>query len=285
MLDKKLVVVYAILISSFLIAYPFMKSSALILSEPTKTEELMKTTKCRPQKNTVLSHQEIQKMQNKANIIFTMDDGWETQFTQGFHILKENGIKGSIAVIPTKVDTEGYMSLSQLNTLYNSGWDLMNHTNTHRHLSRLSKKQQKSELNGARTWLNNHCFKRASNIAVYPYGSYNQDTLKTLQEEHYRSARTIADGIQPNNGNKYLVRTINLLPSTDIEWVKEQIDKAINKRQTIVFTNHRFEQKADKAQMNFDPAKFKTIVNYVESKKDNLNILTYSEWLDLKGIN
>ncbi|MFB7142596.1 polysaccharide deacetylase family protein [Gottfriedia sp. NPDC056225] len=280
-MDKKLVIVYAILISSFMIAYPFMKSSASYLSEPIQQNNLLQTYKCKPLKQTP---QNIQKQQNKANIIFTMDDGWETQFTKGFQILKGKGIKGSIAVIPTKVGTEGYMSLSQLNTLYSSGWDLMNHTNSHRHLANLNKQEQKKELNEARNWLNGHCFKRASNIAVYPYGSFNQETLKLLQEEHYRSARTIKDGIQTNNIKKYEVRTINLLPSTNISWVKEQIDLAIQTKQTIVFTNHRFEKKADKAQMNFDPSKYKSIVNYVVSKKEELNILTYSEWLDLKEI-
>jgi hypothetical protein len=83
---------------------------------------------------------------------------------------------------------------------------------------------------------------------------------------------------------KYEIPTINLLPSTEVEWVKEQIDLAIQTKQTIVFTNHRFDKKADAAQMNFNPAKFEEIVNYVDSKKDQLNILTYSEWLDVKGI-
>lgn len=274
-------IVYAILISSFMIAYPFMKSSASYMSKPIQQNNLLHPTECRPLQE---KPQTIQKLQDKANIIFTMDDGWETQFTKGFQILKDRGIKASIAVIPTKIGTEGYMSLSQLNTLYSSGWDLMNHTNTHRHLANLNKQEQKKELNKARKWLNRNCFTRASNIAVYPYGSYNQDTLKTLQEEHYRSARTIKDGIETNDIKKYEIRTINLLPSTDISWVKDQIDLAIKTKQTIVFTNHRFDNKADKAQMNFDPEKFRTIVNYVDSKKNELNILTFSEWLDLKEI-
>lgn len=283
-MDKKLVIVYAVLISSFLIAYPFMKSSASYLSQPKPQNNLLQTTNCKNLQSKVQTPKEIQKNQNKANIIFTMDDGWKTQFTKGFQILKDNEIKGSIAVIPSKIGTKGYMSLRQLNTLYRSGWDLMNHTNTHRHLASLNKQEQKNELNDAREWLDQHCFTRASNIAVYPYGSFNQDTLKTLQDEHYRSARTIKDGIQTNNIKKYEVRTINLLPSTDISWVKDQIDLAIKTKQSIVFTNHRFEKKADKAQMNFDPEKFKTIVGYVISKKNELNILTYSEWLDLKEI-
>lgn len=201
-----------------------------------------------------------------------------------FQILKEKGIKGSIAVIPTKVGTDGYMTLSQLSTLYASGWDLMNHTYSHLHLVNLSNQEQKKEFDQARTWLNNHCFTRASDIAVYPYGAYNQDTLDILQEEHFRSARTIVDGIQSNQLKKYEIRTINLLPSSDVKWVKQQIDHAIQTKQTIIFTNHRFDKKPDAAQMNFDPQKFKTIVNYVDHKKDNLNILSYSEWLDVKGI-
>ncbi|PGL71065.1 polysaccharide deacetylase family protein [Bacillus sp. AFS055030] len=283
-MDKKLVIVYAVLISSFMIAYPFMKSSASYLSVAKQPNKSLQTTNCKTFQSKVQTPQEIQKTQNKANIIFTMDDGWETQFTKGFKILKNNDIKGSIAVIPSKIGTKGYMSLRQLNTLYRSGWDLMNHTYSHRHLASLNKQEQKSELNDARKWLNQHCFTKASNIAVYPYGSFNDDTLKTLQEEQYRSARTIKDGIQINQIKKYEVRTINLLPSTDILWVKDQIDLAIKKKQSIVFTNHRFEKKADKAGMNFDPEKFKTIVNYVVSKKDELNILTYSEWLDIKEI-
>ncbi|WP_430510161.1 polysaccharide deacetylase family protein [Gottfriedia solisilvae] len=282
-MDKKLVIVYVILISFFIIAYPFMKSSASFVSEPKQNEEFIGKSKCRP--SPIINTKEILKDQNKANIIFTMDDGWETQYTKAFHILNDKGIKGSIAIIPTKIGTEGYLTLGQLNTLYLSGWDLMNHTYTHRHLAKLTKQGQKIELDKARTWLNDHCFTKASDIAVYPYGSYNQDTLKVLQQEKFRSARTIVDGIQSNHIKKYEVRTINLLSSTDIEWVIAQIDQAIQTKQTIVFTNHRFDKKADNAQMNFDPEKYKNIVNYVVSKKEQLNILTYSEWLNLKGLN
>lgn len=82
-MDKKLVYVYAVMISLFIIAYPFLKTSATYLDEANqKNKIILPQTKCRPLADRNI--EDLDKKQNKANIIFTMDDGWESQYTMLF---------------------------------------------------------------------------------------------------------------------------------------------------------------------------------------------------------
>ena len=91
-----------------------------------------------------------------ARIIFVMDDGFETQYSQGFAMLREYNYKGCIAVIPAAVETAGYMSYGELADLYLSGWDMLNHTYNHVTLAGLTAETQLKQMTDGRNWLESH---------------------------------------------------------------------------------------------------------------------------------
>ena len=69
----------------------------------------------------------------KATVIFTFDDGWTDQYTNAYPILNEKGFKATIYVNSSTVqnNADNFMTLSQLQGLYASGWDISNHTTNH----------------------------------------------------------------------------------------------------------------------------------------------------------
>lgn len=224
--------------------------------------------------------------QQKAKLLFTVDDGWITQYTECFKRLNEKGFKATLAVIPTKVGTTNYVTLANLQELYGYGWDLVNHTNTHVHLGDWDKPTQDSELRIAYNYLMSQGFTRAASIAVLPYGSFNNDTLDIVKTQ-YRSSRSLIEAMETSPPNNIaLTKVHNLLPTVTTATATGWIDDAIATGGTIIFLNHRFGDPAANGgdTMFYNPPDFQTIVDYVYSKKDQIDVVTYSEWLDILNL-
>jgi peptidoglycan/xylan/chitin deacetylase (PgdA/CDA1 family) len=216
-------------------------------------------------------------LKDKAHVVFTMDDGWLSEYTESYPILSKYGFKGSVAVIPSRVGRERYMSLDQLRELHDKGWDLLNHTFHHYDLSKLSKDQQREEVNSAREWMSTHCMPENSDVVVYPYGTYNKSMEEVIKEEGYRGARSLESVQKGDKHSELLVLYPGLKPSD----VKDIIDKAVESRQDIILVNHKFSLEADKYDMNYDPKDFEAVVKYIASQKDQLEVITYSQWMKL----
>ncbi|WP_376700897.1 polysaccharide deacetylase family protein [Listeria newyorkensis] len=219
----------------------------------------------------------------KGNVVFTMDDQWITQYTQAYRVLDALGLKGSVAVIQDKVGAPNYMSEVQLREIYGKGWDLLNHTKTHPRLGDISKAAQEAELLSCKTYLDGKKFVRSSDTVVYPYGSYNDDTMDVLADNGFTWGRSLIDGLEVDNPNgNYLVRAYNLTPDRSAADAQLMVDKAIATGSTIVFLNHKFGTDDDlEDSMYWTIQRIEELAVYVKQKLDEnkVNVLTVSEWL------
>ncbi|VXB51914.1 hypothetical protein EXIGUO8H_20339 [Exiguobacterium sp. 8H] len=222
---------------------------------------------------------------DRGFVLFTMDDGWDTQFTEGYRILNAQGIPGNIGLIPNAVGMAGKMSAEQFQMVYDAGWDLLNHTATHPNLSTLTKEAQRIELNTCRDYLVAQGWTRGAHSVVYPFGAYNTDTLDVLSEEGYVWGRTLVNGLESQSPiNNYFVRTVNLVPSVTDEKAKEWIDEATLTGTTIVFLNHRFGTDADLGDTMFWTIdRFEELVAYTATRQQQgaIDALSVSEWLSI----
>lgn len=219
---------------------------------------------------------------DKGNVMFTMDDASITQYSVAYPMMQAYGIPGNIAVIPSTVGTDGYMSKRQLRKVYEDGWDLMNHTNSHVDLTTLSKEEQKKEIEKGTQWLNNHGFTRASHCVVYPYGKSNEDTYEVMDALGIPFARSIEYGIETSpTTDKYQIKVINLTQDVTVDTAKKEIDTAIATGNTVIFLNHKFGDEDDP--MYYSEEKFEEILQYTKEQIDSghLQALTVSEWLAL----
>src|SRR5574337_745077 len=64
-------------------------------------------------------------------LLLMFDDGYSSQYSEAALYMGSKGLKGSIGVVSSLVGTNGYMNAAILQTLYNSGWDLINHSASH----------------------------------------------------------------------------------------------------------------------------------------------------------
>ncbi|MMZ43647.1 Poly-beta-1,6-N-acetyl-D-glucosamine N-deacetylase precursor [compost metagenome] len=212
----------------------------------------------------------------KGSVQFHFDDGWLTQYTKAFPIMLSKGFVGSIGVISGSVGTTGYMNLPQLRELHTYGWTIFNHTQTHKDLSTISKAQVEIELSSCRKWLEQNGFPESADLVAYPYGGHNEDVLSVMS--HYRLGRSVLEEyevcppIQPK-----VLKVINIYNNTeDIIW-QTAIDIAAETGCGVTLLFHKIEDTATDS-ISFATSKFSSVVNYVQSKIDKLDVLTFEEW-------
>lgn len=220
----------------------------------------------------------------KINVMFVMDDGWKSEYTIGYNLFKQYGMKANIAAIPSLVEKDGYMTLNQLSDLYINGWDILSHTYNHYNLIDLSSDEKISEFNKTRSWLLSHGFVRTKDIVVFPGGYYDKNTIDILKTNNYKSARSLEEVWNiPSEIKESNVNIIILDSSFKAEWAINSIDDALINNKDIIFILHKLEKVTTNTGMQYDPQSLEKILDYVSSKKEKVNVVTYSQWLNIKN--
>jgi hypothetical protein len=212
----------------------------------------------------------------KISILFIMDTAWETQYTVGYKLLSKHQMPGNISVIPDLIDQEKYITLNQLADLYIKGWDLLNGPYDNPGFANLIK-----ELNKGRSWLKSHEFKRTKDVVVLSGNSYDNKTIGVLKDNNFKSVRTINEVWNTESVEKnQKVSVINIDSSTDPLWVMDWIDEAVESKKDIVFILHKLEKITSETGMQYEPQNFEKILNYISERKELMDVITYSQWLD-----
>lgn len=221
-------------------------------------------------------------LQQKGSVIFHFDDGWMSQYTNAYPIMRAKGMVGCIGVISNYVGTSNYVNRTQLHELQDYGWEVFNHTVTHSDLSTLTKQEIHDELHGCREWMIENGFVESADIVAYPYGSYSQDVFDVMT--NFRFGRSIheeleiAPLIQP-----YRVKVFNIFNDTTEQDYQRVIDIAAETGSTVILLFHKIEETGTDS-MIFNTDKFTDLVNYVHGKRNELDVLTTHEWLTMGGV-
>ncbi|MDR3653131.1 MAG: polysaccharide deacetylase family protein [Paludibacter sp.] len=155
---------------------------------------------------------------NKLNMILTFDDGCESLYYKAFPILKKYGIKAVIYVVTGSIgarnivwelnenkDPLNILTKEQLLEMTSYGIEIGSHLCNHVHLSQLPADEMKYELVESKRWLENELGKQIYSVA-YPFGSYNNEVLKTATDTGYLFGVTTKSGNNLTAGDLELFR-------------------------------------------------------------------------------
>jgi Predicted xylanase/chitin deacetylase len=155
---------------------------------------------------------------NKRNAILTFDDGCESSYVNAFPILKKYGIKAVVYVVAGSIgarnivwkdnenkDPLNILTKEQLVEMSNYGIEIGSHLCDHVHLPRLSDKDKRHELVESKRLLEAELGRPIYSVA-YPFGSYNDDTLKIAAEAGYQYGVTTKSGNNLQADNLELFR-------------------------------------------------------------------------------
>lgn len=221
--------------------------------------------------------------EEKGSVVIIMDDGFETQYTSGYNVLKSSGLKGAVAVIPAAVGEAGYMDYRQLAEQYMDGWDMLNHTYNHMGLTELSKEEQASQILRGRDWLRSHQLLRGSDILVYPAGRHNDLTKEALNETGTAAARSLKS-VWTSELDCTLedVEVCNVISGMPFKEITSAIDKAANNKSAVLLVLHKIEPITDDSKMQVEESTLQSIVDYIVGNSATLNVVTLSELLQMR---
>jgi peptidoglycan/xylan/chitin deacetylase (PgdA/CDA1 family) len=239
-----------------------------------------------------------------SKVIITFDDGWTSQYYKALPIMSANNQTGVAFLITGEVPKgkgtigKQYMNLSQVTTLYSSGWDLSSHTVTHAYLASLNASSLNTELNDSKAWLNNNGFVRASSFLAYPYGNYSAGVIAALKTDGYLAARTV------NNDGLYSQYTLQSpkifemqtllaygIPAygdnaTPPSFIKNEINKSIAKGGLVILSFHNITDVRASApndvSEDYLTSDFKEVSDFLRAKQDagELDVVTMSAYLN-----
>ena len=235
-------------------------------------------------------------------ITFVDDDGRSGFLTNTKPAYEKYNIKPTVAVIPEKVGQNDYMTLAQLKTLQNEGYDIVGHSYSHSEAifkntsDSISSETIETDFKKCYEWLKNNNFNFET--VVYPWGYFEQTGQKkrycNLAKKYFNYGINAGyvNNIQWNgcpNDNMYLNRYfINLSTSMTIENIKGVINGAINNKSWLILGLHSGEtSQINTTQLDEIIAYIKTtsakILPFSQAVKVKGNVLSAGEYTDTTG--
>lgn len=160
----------------------------------------------------------------EKSVVITFDDAYLDNYTLAFPILKEFNMTATIFAISDFLNTDPYMTTSNIKEMITYGIDIQSHTSTHSELAKLSYENQLKELSDSKKSIETLTNKPVLSIA-YPFGSYNENTLKAATAAGYSMAFTVKKGFSTRIQNHYELSRILI----DYTYKAKDIKKSISK--------------------------------------------------------
>jgi peptidoglycan/xylan/chitin deacetylase (PgdA/CDA1 family)/archaellum component FlaF (FlaF/FlaG flagellin family) len=129
-------------------------------------------------------------------VSLTFDDSDEDQYTNALPALESHGMHGTFYAITGYVGVNsGYLTVPQLQAMYNAGNEIGGHTVLHPNLTQVSNAEATREICDSRDTLLGWGFPVTD--FAYPYSAYNSTTETILKQCGYNSGREDGDITSP----------------------------------------------------------------------------------------
>lgn len=159
----------------------------------------------------------------EKSVVITFDDGYEDNYLNAYPILKEFGFNATIFIITNTIDNEKvFLTSTQLKEMEENGIAIESHTLAHDELSNLPYDKQVETLKGSKEFIEKLLNKQAKYIG-YPFGKWNNDTIKALKETGYTMAFTTVGGWSDKSQGIYTLRRVYVNANHDMSEFKRRL--------------------------------------------------------------
>lgn len=221
-----------------------------------------------------------------SEVTFTFDDGWKSDVTKALPVLDRYGFKGTAYIITSFAGHDArYMDWGEIHTLALHGWDIEDHTYSHKDLTAISVAQARRELDKSLYDLRWHGY--AARHFAPPFGELNPKTLELVRNRFVssRAAWVKSNELNPEAKlDRYNLSVLPLNEKTD-EWLIERcIEHATFEKRWLIFMVHRVVD--DPAECNdqycISRAKLAKIVKYTVDQ--GAKVVTVDQYFKNSGV-
>jgi len=119
------------------------------------------------------------------------------------------------------------VSLAQLREMAAAGMGIGSHTRTHPRLPELNAVQKRDEIRGSKARLEDLLGCNIVNFA-YPYGLYDDDSRRAVEEAGYRSACSVRSGFNGPDADRFSLRRIEVFGSDTLWQFRQKLKFGAN---------------------------------------------------------
>jgi len=183
---------------------------------------------------------------DRAMISFTFDDG-QISLLLAQPIMTKYNVPGTAYIVPDWIGDGEHLTWSQLWTLYwKYGWEVGNHSFSHKHLTTLSDAEVKAELEGAQALFLQHGLLSPGAFAA-PFGEFDDRLLGLLRQVGFITSSRQAwkeDSAfnDPATFNEWAINVVSIRSTTTYASIKSLIDQAVTGKKWLVLVIHGVEQ-------------------------------------------
>lgn len=219
-------------------------------------------------------------------VIFTFDDGYDTQINNAYPVLNGNGQKASVYPYKNSVGAANKMTEANLASLNTAGWDIGNHGETHVDFTTITATQIADEIDNMADYLDGLGYSSTSRHVAYPYGGHDWNVYSVARGKTRTGRITgnvghamahIEDG---TDSRPWFIKGISVLNSHSTATLTGMIDDVIADKGVLVFVFHNIVDTDADVTSKYLTADFTTVSNYVKTKTDagDLRCMTMSEY-------
>lgn len=156
-------------------------------------------------------------------IVLTLDDGYVDNYINALPVLKEFNFKATVFMITSCIDRDKrYLTSAQLKEMDSSGMDIESHTISHPELNKLSYDKQLAELKDSKAVLEKFLNREVPYLA-YPYGKFNDDTLKITEALGYKMAFSTITGYASKSNGLYKLHRLYVSNDYSMDHFKRMV--------------------------------------------------------------
>lgn len=151
-------------------------------------------------------------------VILTFDDGYQDAYDSAFPLLQKYQMAGMFYLIVNKIGTPGYLTWNEILEMKKAGMSFGSHTLTHPDLRNLTNANLEKEMNESKEILEQKLGREITDFC-YPSGKYNDEIMKIVQSDGYKTAVTTDSGIANLKDNPLLLKRLRISENTSFQTI------------------------------------------------------------------